>query len=252
MTHQPVHIEKTCLNCANKYQGKYCNECGQAAEVERVTAKHLFHETVHILTHYEKGFLHTIWHFLVKPGTASIKYINGKRKEYQKPVSYILILTGLYILVHNYIIGHYQYQYQDWQNPLLTPIEQSNIFLRTHFTPFVFIILLTAAFVIYLILGKPTFNFVEILTLCLYGGGTYFLMLTISDILLGMMFRTDIISMNVFLYQTILSSVYNFWFSYDIFKKASVRFLWLKLVAVSILIAIIGYSIMSYLPLLLI
>jgi hypothetical protein len=113
--------DKTCLNCGHTFLGKFCNECGQTAEVERVTVSYLTHEIIHSLTYYEKGFLHTIAHFLVRPGKASLKFLSGHRKEYQKPVSYILILTSLYIIVYNYIIGHYHYHYQDWKNPALTP-----------------------------------------------------------------------------------------------------------------------------------
>jgi hypothetical protein len=77
------------------------------------------------------------------------------------------------------------------------------------------------------------------------------MMLTLSDIVLGAVFGVNIISMNVFLYQTILSSAYNLWFSYDIFKKARVNFLWPRLIIVSILVSVIGYCMMTYLPLLL-
>jgi hypothetical protein len=240
----------TCLNCGEKFSGKFCNECGQKAEVERLTGRHLLSEVIHAITHYEKGFLHTVWVFLVRPGNASLRFLEGKRKEYQKPVSYILILTGLYILLHNYIISRFGYTYELWSNSSIMT-NDANIFLRTHFTPFIFMIIVVSACVIYLVLGKGIFNFIETLVLCLYGGGTYFMMLTLSDIVLGAVFGVNIISMNVFLYQTILSSAYNLWFSYDIFKKARVNFLWPRLIIVSILVSVIGYCMMTYLPLLL-
>ncbi|MDB5198639.1 MAG: hypothetical protein JWO92_602 [Chitinophagaceae bacterium] len=103
--------EKTCLNCGNNFNGNFCPKCGQKAGVERLSVAGLISETIHSLTHYEKGFFHTIWHFLVKPGTASINFLKGKRKEYQRPVSYLLILTGTYILLHNFIIARFHYHY---------------------------------------------------------------------------------------------------------------------------------------------
>jgi hypothetical protein len=239
----------TCLNCGNKFSGKFCNECGQKAEVERITASQLLGETVHSITHYEKGFWHTIWEFLVRPGSSSLKFLSGKRKEYQRPVSYILILTGIYIILHNYIISRFDYKYEVWKNSSLLSGD-ANIFLRTHFTPIIFVILIASAFLIYLVLGRGRFNFIEILTLCLYGGGTYFMMLAVSDVVLGVLLRVNIISMNVFLYQTILSSLYNLWFSYDIFKKARIPYLWPRLIITAILISVTGYVIMMYVPLL--
>lgn len=243
------HTNITCLNCGNHFSGRYCNECGQKAEVERLTAKLMLEETVHSITHYEKGFWHTMWDFLVRPGSASLKYLEGRRKEYQRPVGYILILTGLYIILHNYIISQRHFSYELWRNSSIIS-DEANIFLRTHFTPFIFAILLLSAFIIYRILGRGKFNFIEILTLCLFGGGTYFLMLAVSDLILGVLLNVNIISMNVFLYQTILSSVYNLWFSYDIFKKARINYLWPRLLGASLLISVTGYAIMSYLPLL--
>jgi hypothetical protein len=54
--------------------------------------------------------------------------------------------------------------------------------------------------------------------------------------------------MKVFLWQTTLSSVYNFWFSFDIFKRKNLKFLWLRLIVTAILISAMGWAIMNYLP----
>jgi len=201
--------------------------------------------------HLEKGFLHTIWSYLVRPGKASMNFLKGRRRQYQSPVSYILILTGLYILIHNFIIGHYEFHYSS-SSPTASAVdfrEQSNIFLRTHFTPFLLLIILISAVVIYYILGRKKFNFIEILTLCLFGGGTYFMMLIVSDVVLGMIFKINVISMQVFLWQTSLSALYNLWFCIDIFKKMQVKLLWIRIPCVSILVSLIGWGIMNYLPL---
>ena len=194
--------------------------------------------------------MHTAWNFIVRPGKASMDFLKGKRKQFQKPVSYILILAGLYILSHNFIINHYNYHYNLFQKSIsnLDFQEQSNILLRTHFTPFILIIILLSALIIYPILGRRSFNFIEILTLCLYGGGTYFLMLFVSDIILGVVFKVNIISMKVFLWQTTLSSIYNFWFSFDIFKRKYLKNLWLRLIVTAILISAMGWTVMNYLP----
>lgn len=240
----------TCLNCGKRFEGKFCPNCGQKAEVERLTATVLLKETLHFFLHFEKGFLHTAWNFIAQPGKASIDFLKGKRKQFQKPVSYILILTGIYILLHNFIINHYNYHYNLFQKSItnLDFQEQSNILLRTHFTPFILIIILLSAVIIYPILGRRKFNFVEILTLCLYGGGTYFLMLIVSDIILGAVFKVNIISMNVFLWQTTLSSIYNFWFCLDIFKRKHLKLLWPRLIVTAILISVMGWMVMNYLP----
>ncbi len=239
----------TCLNCGNSFDGKYCSACGQKAEVKRFTITEVLTEMLHFFTHFEKGFLHTIWSFLINPGTSSLNFLKGKRKQYQTPVSYLFICTGLYILAHNIIIRYYHYHVSEKSLALMNTKEQANVLLRTHFSPFIILILTVSAFLIYLILARPRFNFVETFILSLYGGGTYLAMLFASDITLGAIFRINIISPGVFLWQTILSLLYNFWFCFSVFSKVQVSFLWVKLFTVSILIAVIGLMLFNYLPL---
>jgi hypothetical protein len=242
----------TCLNCGELFKGNFCPNCGQAAREERLSATVLLYETVHFVTHFEKGFLHTIWAFLVRPGQTSVNFLSGKRRQYQKPVSYFLILTGLYILLHNFIIHYYKYHYDmlDENRVTLDFREQANLLLRTHFTPYIILIILFSAVIIYQILAKKKYNFIEILTLSLYGGGTYFVMLIVSDLVFGVIFKVNIISVNVFIWQLSISSVYNIWFCFDFFKRAHLKLFWLRLVTASILVSYLGWVIMNYLPML--
>jgi Protein of unknown function (DUF3667) len=240
----------TCLNCGKLFKGNFCPNCGQEAKEQRLSATVLLYEAVHFVSHFEKGFLHTAWAFLVQPGQAGINFLAGKRRQYQKPVSYFLVLTGLYILVHNYIIYHFHYHYYISRESVaaLDFKEQSNILLRTHFTPFIILIILLSSVVIYFILGRNKYNFIEILTISLYGGGTYFLMLFLSDLILGVLMGINVISMNVFLWQISISSLYNLWFCFDFFKRARLTFFPVRLLTTSLLVSGIGWIIMNYLP----
>ena len=237
-----------CLNCGHIFKGKYCPNCGQKATVQRLTAAVLLKEILHFFTHLESGFLFTTWKFLVSPGITSLNYVEGKRKKYQKPVSYFLIWTGLYILVHNSIINYFHYQMTSETVAQLDIKEQSNILFRHHFTLFIIPVLLASALLLYLLLARPRFNFTELLTLCLFGAGTYFMMTFFSDLILGYIFNINTLSEKVFLWQGVLSSLYNIWFSFDVFKRIGLRFFWVRLIGVSILIAVTGWLIMIYLP----
>lgn len=241
---------QTCLNCSRHFKGNYCPNCGQKTGIKRITAAVLLEDIVHFFTHLEKGFLHTTWNLLVKPGLVSMNYLEGKRKKYQKPVSYFLIWTGLYVLIHNIIINYFHYKLPD-ENPVLAGLsEPANKMLRSHFTLFIIPLLLASAFLIYSIMARPVIYFFEVLAICLFGAGTYFMMLFVSDIILGSIFRLNILITNIFSWQTILSSLYNFWFTYDFFKRTKMRFFWLRLVCVTLLITIVGWAILVYLPVL--
>ena len=238
----------TCLNCGNSFEGNFCPSCGQKAGVKRITFSVFINEILHFFTHLEQGFFRTTIDFIIHPGSTSLNYLKGKRKLYQQPVSYFFIWIGLYVIIHNLIINHYQFHIYNEHQEQLSLIDKGNILLRTHFSLFFGPILFVSAFIIYYILARPQFNFMETVTICLYGAGTYFMMLLVSDIILGLIFKINIITDSVFIYQTILSAIYNFWFCFDIFKRVHLRLLWIRLFTVAIVISIIGWLLMLYLP----
>jgi hypothetical protein len=89
----------TCLNCGAELTSKYCPDCGQKASVDRLTWHHLFEEAVHFFTHIEKGFLRTTRELIAKPGAVHKNFLDGKRKAYHKPVSFLLIWVAVFLLV---------------------------------------------------------------------------------------------------------------------------------------------------------
>jgi Protein of unknown function (DUF3667) len=240
----------TCLQCGHHFKGKYCPNCGQKATVKRLTAAGLIEEVIHFFTHLESGFLFTASSFIIRPGISAIHYIEGKRKNFQKPVSYFLIWAGAYTLLHNAVINKFHFMLGREVVEGLKVAEQSNVLLRNHLSIFLLPVILVTAILVYFILARPRFNFTELLTISLFGVGTYFMMLFFSDIILGYIFHINVLDLRVFLWQTILSSIYNFWFSYDVFKRLKMPYFWPRMILVSILSPISGLLIMFYLPML--
>lgn len=238
----------TCLNCQHIFEGHYCPNCGQNATIHRLTAGALLKETFHFFTHIDRGFFYTSWNYLVHPGINSINYLAGKRKRFQPPVSYFLIWTGLYILLHNTIIHYFHYTLA---GEVLTRVDmtgRANILLQQHFSLFLIPTVILSSLSVYLVLAKPIYNYTEMLAISLFGGGTYFMMTFASDLVLGYIFKVNILSTPVFIWQAGLSSAYFLWMSYDMFKRVSIRFLWPRLICTSILVALSGWIIMFYLP----
>jgi hypothetical protein len=241
-------MQITCLQCGHHFKGKFCPNCGQKATVQRLSASVLLEEILHFVTHLDNGFPFTTWNFLIRPGITSLNYIAGKRKNYQKPVSYFLIWLGVYILLHNSLVNHFHYQLGREVVEGMNVQEQSNMMLRNHLSIFILPVLFVSSVIVYFLLARPDFNFVELFTLCLYGAGTYFMMLLVSDLILGFFLRINVLELNVFLWQTTLASVYNFWFGYDVYRRLQKRYFWIRLILVSVLIALSGLFIMFYLP----
>lgn len=209
----------------------------------------LVEEFAHFFTHVEKHFLHTSKEFIIHPGRISHNFLIGKRKNYQKPVSYFLIWTGIFILCHNFIIGYFDYDYIIPASIISPEMGEANVFLRKHFTIMMLPLLFITATIVWLVMARPRFYFIEVVVLNLYGGGTYFLLNLASDLVLGVAFQININQVNVFIWQTFLSGIYNFWFAYDFFRQFSLRFFWLRMIITALLVAILGKLFMDYVPL---
>ena len=88
-----------CKNCGEKTKGNYCSHCGQATSVGKITLSSLSHEISTSLFQLDRGFFFTLKELFVRPGTSIRDYLNGKRKNYFKPVAYVLTLSTFYFIV---------------------------------------------------------------------------------------------------------------------------------------------------------
>lgn len=83
------------MHCAEDGAGKYCQNCGQAYSVKRITLHGLLHEVFHFFSHLDKGFLFTLKELLLRPGHMQREYIAGFRVRHQKPFSMFFICASL-------------------------------------------------------------------------------------------------------------------------------------------------------------
>lgn len=97
----------TCKNCAATFEGKYCSNCGQSANIHRITFKHLVHEFFHAFTHTDKGFILLAKALIARPGHVALDYLDGKRKRYFNPLSFLVITTAIYAFT-TYHTGYFK------------------------------------------------------------------------------------------------------------------------------------------------
>ena len=88
-----------CKNCDTIAEGNYCSKCGQKTNIERLNFSYLIRELSGSLFQLEYGFFYTLKELFVAPGRSITAFLNGRRKKYFKPLSYVLILSTLYFLV---------------------------------------------------------------------------------------------------------------------------------------------------------
>jgi hypothetical protein len=89
----------TCKNCETAFEGKFCPACGQKADVHRFTIPHLVHEIFHAVTHTDKGILFLTKEMFLRPGKTTRAIIDGKRKRFFNPFTFLLIMMALQVFV---------------------------------------------------------------------------------------------------------------------------------------------------------
>ncbi|WP_394975078.1 DUF3667 domain-containing protein [uncultured Croceitalea sp.] len=93
-----------CLNCGHPLDmsDKYCPNCSQANSTKKLVIRDFFDEFFSNLINYDSKLLATLYAMLVKPGTITKDYINGKRISYTNPFRFLLTLAFLYFLMVSY------------------------------------------------------------------------------------------------------------------------------------------------------
>ncbi|SFU61787.1 Protein of unknown function [Pustulibacterium marinum] len=93
-----------CLNCQSVVVGNYCSNCGQAAKATKINNKYLFREVPEAIFNLEKGFWFTLWEIMKNPVKVTKAYLNGRRANYYKPISLLLLVVSAYFIVFKLIL----------------------------------------------------------------------------------------------------------------------------------------------------
>ena len=80
-----------CRNCGEIIHKKFCTHCGQKIEA-RIKIKSLLHDIPHAIYHVDHGFFFNVKQLFLRPGAAMLDYLQGRRKPFFHPVTYLAIL----------------------------------------------------------------------------------------------------------------------------------------------------------------
>lgn len=97
----------TCKNCNNHFEGKYCNNCGQSADTERLDFKFLI-KNLHknFIKYFHKGIFYTSRQLFTRPGHSIREYIEGKRVNHFEPIGLLLTFAAFYaVLYHTFDVN---------------------------------------------------------------------------------------------------------------------------------------------------
>ncbi|SFE66820.1 Protein of unknown function [Chitinophaga sp. CF118] len=93
-----LRIDKTCLNCGNTVEERFCTHCGQENLELKESFGHLFRHFFEDLTHYDSKLFTTMKDLLFKPGFLTKEYLAGRRSKYLHPIRMYVFISFLYFL----------------------------------------------------------------------------------------------------------------------------------------------------------
>lgn len=152
-----------CKNCSHPISGKYCSNCGQIADTQRYNFKTLSKDLRKTFLRLDSDFIRTIKQLFVNPGMSLHNYLQGKRVDFIPPFSFVILIAGLNIIVHDsFDIA--------WLQDMDGSQEQKlqNNFIANNFTKFQLLILPIYAFFSLILFGKNRYNFYEYLIVHCY------------------------------------------------------------------------------------
>lgn len=94
-----------CLNCNQTLQEhqKFCDQCGQKVDTHRLTVGHIFHDFFHAVTHTDKSIINLLKGLATHPGKVAAEYVEGKRKKYFAPSTFLLLCLSVMVFVNNVV-----------------------------------------------------------------------------------------------------------------------------------------------------
>lgn len=228
----------TCLNCGTAITDKFCPHCGQKSEVSRLTWHSLGEEIFHFFTHIEKGFFLTVSQLIIYPGRLMKNYLDGKRKEYHKPVGFLLIWITVFLLIYHFSLAATHYTSHTTRS-LLTYDAATTEIMNKYRSLVEILILPFIALTGWLLIARKKLNYVEVLAASFYTISFLFILLSVQltiSLLFHLNFRTNT-------FDIITTSVYGGWALYaavDFYKQYHIRHLVLK-VLIALLLNIFIY-----------
>ncbi|WP_054560146.1 DUF3667 domain-containing protein [Croceitalea dokdonensis] len=160
-----------CKNCENSLRTdySYCPDCGAKVIRNRITVKNLWYDVIERYFNLDNTFLRTIWHLFTKPEVVIGGYINGIRKKYLNPISYLgiaLTLSGLMVFVIQKFYTN-AIQFEDEINN--APFAKKWGEFAFDFNAFMFLLYFPVlAIPAYLLFNKVKYNFPEYILVFVY------------------------------------------------------------------------------------
>ena len=151
-----------CLNCnfMLKNLEAFCPKCGQKVSVKRLETSVVFTDALKSFTSADKGILYLLKYLPFKPGVISREYVDGKRKKYFNPFTFLILSIG----ITSFLSASFNLlasSTTDLDNPV-------SIFMSKNINLIIFLTVPVIGCFTYLLFRKEKINFAESLIISSY------------------------------------------------------------------------------------
>ena len=157
-------MTQACKNCNHHFKGNYCDNCGQSSETHKLDFEYLWHEIQHGFFHFDKGVLYTSKELFKRPGHSIREFIDGKRINHFKPLSYVIVLATLYGFLYHFFIKEapaFIVATTSDGDPRILLIPKINEWIITHYAIISLLTLPLSALCSFWAFKKSGYNYVE-------------------------------------------------------------------------------------------
>jgi hypothetical protein len=230
----------TCNNCGHRFKGKFCNKCGQSADIQRINFSTIWLDIRHIIFRFDEKIVFTIKQLCYRPGYAIDEYLKGKRLNYFQPISFVVLVASAYALLIHLFHLHIITDHGD-SNSIFARlgVDESNDWMVNHYS---WIALLTVPFFTistFLVFRKQGYNLAEHLIINSFLSAQRVLFLILSIPLLYLLIDTSYFTAYT-IFNLFIEFILMFWGLSQLFTKLSKTKLFFLLVfAFSIMLALL-------------
>lgn len=212
-----------CLNCGTEVTDKFCPHCGQKIEVKRLGWRNMIEEINYFFFIEDGGFFKTVRELTIRPGRLYKNYLDGKRKKYEEPISFLLICITLFILIYQValvITHHESINTTTW----LSNDPATKAMINKYRSAIELIILPFTSFVTFLVIAYPRLNYIEVFSISFFAFSFLFVLLSVEYlvcIILGLNFKTntfDIVTIAIY-------AAWSLYAFYTLYKNYTIPFL---------------------------
>jgi hypothetical protein len=214
-----------CKNCGHKYKGKHCNYCGQLAATDRLNRHAVWHDIQHGFLHFDRGIFFTIKEMFTRPGHSIREYIEGKRIKHFKPISFVLLIAGVYgYLDHTFDISLSKLALQTEINkPKKNSLEIARFtdWITNHYALFTLGILLFVALASKWAFIKTGYNYIENITLNAFLSGQHIIIQLLFAPIIFFIVKNNPKLDDLNILPTVASIGATFWAYFQFYNKLS-------------------------------